>query len=303
MKLLRALTLPVAFAMVFCTSALSLPDSGFLLPDSVREMTLHYRSMKNLIILPVLINNLPVNLILDTGCRNLVLFGKKFEKLLKITPSHTVKFSGLGSGKPVYGSLSLGNKITIQQVLGENIPVVVVGERNVFRPYGNIDGVIGFDIFFKFEIEINSKDHVIKFRSAEECTPPHNFSNVPLRIMETRPVIDSRLFIESEGPLPYDLMIDTGSTMGLLIKTRDLKKFRNRKPSQTIGFGFNGPLKGYETTSGFVNLRGMQMSEVPTGVVECQVAEHASLGMSVLSEYVVVINYLKKYVCFKKVEV
>lgn len=303
MKLLRALSLPVIMITAFCTSALSLPESGFFLPDSVREMTLHYKSVKNLIILPVLINNLPVNLILDTGCRNLVLFGKRFEKLLAFTPGRTVQFSGLGAGKPVLGSLSINNRITIQQVLGKNIPVIVVGDRNVFKPYGNIDGVIGFDIFLKFEIEINSKDQVIKFRSAEFCAPPNAFTQVPLRIVGTRPVMESKVIIESEDPALYDLMIDTGSAMGLLVKTRDLERFRNRRSRQTIGFGFNGAMQGYETISECVDLNGMQMLSVPTGVVECSIADHASLGMSVLRNYVIVINYLKQYVCFKKNEV
>src|SRR5688500_86252 len=112
--------------LMLCRVAFSLPD-GFHLPDSIKEMTLRYRSVRNLIVLPVTINDsIRVNLILDTGCRNLVLFGKKFKKLMNLQPGRQIQFSGLGSGRPVAGSISLFNKIAIDQVLGERIAVVVV---------------------------------------------------------------------------------------------------------------------------------------------------------------------------------
>ena len=54
------------------------PDAGFFMPDELNEMTLHYKTYHNLILLPVTINDsVHVNLILDTGCRNLVLFGRR----------------------------------------------------------------------------------------------------------------------------------------------------------------------------------------------------------------------------------
>jgi hypothetical protein len=300
MKLLRLLCLIIPAITLLCTTALCLPDSGFFLPDSVKEMTLRYRSIKNLIILPVVINRIPVNLILDTGCRNLVLFGKKFEKLLDLNPGSKVKFSGLGSGAPLTGSLSINNRITIEQVLGERIPVVVVPDRKLFTEHRGIDGVIGYDIFFKFEIEINTREGLITFRAAEHSSPPYAFSRVPLRIVETRPVMDSNVLIRSENKTDYEIMIDTGSTLGLLVKTADLENFKNRNFTQTIGYGFNGPVRGYQTISEHLLLEGLTMTDVPTGVIECAGANYASIGMEVLKDYIVVINYLKMYVCFKK---
>jgi hypothetical protein len=300
MKLIRILTLITLAVIVFCTSTFCSPDSGFFLPDSVREMTIRYRSVKNLIVLPVQINGIAVNLILDTGCRNLVLFGKKFEKLLKINPGSKVKFSGLGVGDPVTGSLSLGNRISIEQVLGEKIPVVVVGSKNLFSLYKDIDGVIGFDIFFKFEIELNPKEGLITFRTAEHCRAPIGFTKVPLRLVETHPVMDSKVLINSETARDYELMIDTGSTFGLLVKTTEMSRFERRNFSQTIGIGFNGPIKGYHTTADHLMLNGYMIKDVPTGVMESTVQNCASIGMELLKDYIVVINYFKLYACFKK---
>src|SRR5688572_24195031 len=87
--------LPIKFASRFlihllflatthCSMA-SAPKAGFSLPDNVQEVTFKFRKFKNLILLPVIINDtVVVNLILDTGCRNLLLFGGVFEKLFVV---------------------------------------------------------------------------------------------------------------------------------------------------------------------------------------------------------------------------
>lgn len=299
MKRLYTFLMSIVLLML-CRVAFSLPD-GFYLPDSIREMTLRYRSVQNLIVLPVTINDsITVNLILDTGCRNLVLFGKKFTKLLKFPNNHSVQFSGLGSGKPVNGNVSLYNKVAIQQVLGERIAVVVVPSKNLFRQYQDVDGVIGFELFLKFEIELNSAARTIKFRPAQRASAPDGFSIVPLRLVDLRPVMDSRIKLEEESLLHYELMIDTGSNLGLLFKTTEIGQFTTPSRRQLIGFGFNGAISGYQTSSESILLHGLAMYDVPTGIIESPWHNYASIGMEILKDYVVIINYYKLYAGFKK---
>ncbi|HEY0654050.1 MAG TPA: retropepsin-like aspartic protease [Chryseosolibacter sp.] len=299
----RLLTFSTALTLVvLCRAAIavSLPD-GFHLPDSIKEMTLRYRSVQNLIVLPVKINDsITVNLILDTGCRNLVLFGKKFKKLMKLEDGRPVQFSGLGSGKPVVGALSLYNRISIHQVLGERIPVVVVPSKNVLSHYKDVDGVIGFELFLKFEIELNPRAKTITFRPAEYSSVPEDFSSVPLRIVDLRPVMDSKVSMGADVALACDLMIDTGSNLGLLVKTTEMEKYTTGARKQVIGFGFNGEVMGYQTLSEKLSLDGLSLEDVPTGVIESPWHNYASIGMNVLKDYILIINYYKLYACFKK---
>jgi hypothetical protein len=304
MKSLYTVVLQVVLLIVFCNTALSSPRSGFYLPDSVEVMTLRYKAVKGLIVLPVIINDsIRLNLILDTGCRNLVLFGKRFQKLLKLNPSRQIQFSGLGSGKPVHGFLSLSNKISIEQVLGESIPVVVVPERNVLGVYDNVHGVIGYDIFLKFEIELNTRAQTITFRPAMRAMAPSGYVRVPLQIIDSRPVMSSQILVDSDKNRKYDLMIDTGSTLGLLLKTTNMKEdFTYRTSQHIIGLGFNGPIMGYKTVADRLQLDGMDMVDLPTGIIESPWHNYASIGMQVLKDYVLVLNYCKAYACFRKHE-
>jgi hypothetical protein len=276
------------------------PRAGFYLPDDVREATMRYKTFRNLILLPVIINDsIQVNLILDTGCRNLVLFGKRFQKLFAMEPGKKVQFSGLGDGDPVYGTLSLHNKVSISEVIGEHIPVVVVPSRNVFDKVYNVDGVIGYDIFIKFEVELNPLEKLITFRPAFTAFLPESYQEIPIRIEDSRPILQSRIVINDEV-LPCNLMIDTGSALGLLLKTTDLKRFEGKDLSTNLGFGFNGAINGYQTKASSLELEGFNMAMIPTGVIQSRWHNYASIGMGVLKGYSIVLNYCKEYVGFKK---
>ncbi len=279
-----------------------IPDAGFFMPDNLKEVTLHYKTYRNLIILPVTINDtIHVNLILDTGCRNLVLFGKRFQELFAIDSDKKVKFSGLGSGKPVFGSLSLNNKISIDKVSGMKIPIVVVPERNVFAGTFKIDGVIGYDIFIKFEVELNPKEKLITFRPAFSSTLASSYQHIPIRIEDSRPILQSRISIDKEVFI-YSLMIDTGSSLGLLLKTTDEKHFNDYTNNnlEVLGQGFNGMISGFKTKAKRLELDGFLLVSLPVGIIQSPWHNYASIGMDVLKGYSIVLNYCKEYIGFKK---
>ena len=277
------------------------PRAGFFLPDSVNEMTLTYRTVKGLIVLPVTINDtVSVNLILDTGCRNLILFGKRFGKLFPVHSPRPVEFSGLGAGVPVVGSLSLNNRVSIEQVLGERIPVVVVNDANLFAHHSNVDGVVGYEIFLKFEIELNAREKSITFRPALKTTVPCGYAKIPLMIVDARPVMESHLTLDGKNSRALELMIDTGSSLGLLLKTTNLASFDLHQNAHVLGLGLNGPIAGYSLSAKKLVLHDLEMERVPTGIVSSPWHNNASIGMMILKDYIVVVNYIRGYACFKR---
>ncbi|HTF31073.1 MAG TPA: aspartyl protease family protein [Flavitalea sp.] len=304
MKNLRLNFFLLFFLVLFYFSSFgAVPTAGFFLPDSVNEMTLKYRTAKGLIILPVTINDsVQVNLILDTGCRNLILFGKKFKNLFRMSSAKPIVFSGLGSGRPVTGKLSIGNKVSISEVLGEQIPVVVVETNNLFGNYHNVHGVIGYDIFLKFEIELNAVARTIVFRPALKSMPPRGYTQIPLDIVDARPIIQSQIHLDKYTLGNFDLMIDTGSYLGLLLKTTNISDFDHHRNEKILGIGFNGPVSGYQTISNKLIVAGLEIDSVPTGIVSSEWHNNASIGMQVLKDYIVILNYCKAYACFKRNE-
>lgn len=300
MKVRSAILISVMFGLSMSPVNASAPG-GFFLPDSITEMTLKYRVVKDLVVLPVTINDsIVVNLILDTGCRNLVLFGKKFKRKFGMSGDRPVTFSGLGKGEPVAGGLSIGNTVSIYAVLGRQIPVVIVNDNKLFSDYDNVDGVIGYEIFFKFEIELNARAKTVTFRPAAMAEAPAGFVSVPLRIVDSRPVLESMLTLDRGRTNSLELMVDTGSSLGLLVKTTNISGFRYQGKEEVIGIGLNGPVSGLQTTSRRLVLSGLAFEYVPTGIISSSWHNNASIGMKLLKDYVVVLNYCKGYAGFKR---
>jgi len=285
---------------VLCNKT-TLANVGFSMPDSVREVTFRYKTIHGLILLPVIINDtVKVNLVLDTGCRNLVLFGKRFNKFFEFQPGREIRFSGLGQGKPLVGSLSLNNKVSIRAVLGEHIPVVVVPRQNVFIDYDNVQGVIGYDIFIKFEVELNPAEQLITFRPAARAEIPEAYQRIPIRVVDSRPMIASRIFFPGQESQPCDMMIDTGSSLGLLLKTTDLSKYPSGYTKSVLGRGLNGNIEGIETYPDRLLVDAFEIATPRAGIVYSQWHDYASVGMEVIRNYSIVLNYCKSYVGFKK---
>jgi hypothetical protein len=300
MKSMRVVTGFIFCLLLIHSVVIASRPAGFSLPDSVQEMTLKYKVVRGLIVLPVTLNDsINVNLILDTGCRNLILFGKKFKRLFRINNGRPVEFSGLGSGRPLTGVLSLGNKASIHHVLGEQIPVVIVSDANLFDGYHQVHGVIGYDIFLKFEIELNTNEKKITFRPAMNSSVPHGYTKVPMQVVDARPIVTSEVYLGRRGSKELPLMIDTGSSLGLLLKTTNISEF-GRRSEKVLGIGFNGPVSGYQIVSEKVKLQGLELSNVATGIVSSNWHNNASIGMDVLKDYVVILNYSRSYACFRR---
>jgi hypothetical protein len=296
-----ALTLQLTFFVACQNSFGNGEKNGFFLPQNVQEVTFKFHRFRNLILLPVTINDsVHVNLILDTGCRNILLFGRRFEKLLMIQPGQQIRFSGLGDGNLLDGKLSLSNKVSIQAVLGENLPIIVVASKNLFSGHPTIHGIIGYDIFTKFEIEFNYCRRLITFRSAAIAEMSAEFTRIPLRIEDSRPFISSKIFFSRYEGQTLDLMLDTGSALGLLLKSDDAKNFPEGIPKTVLGQGLNGNVLGREKQAHKIILETFEIRPVfCSGVTSSNREEHGSVGMDIMKKYTIVLNYCKGYAGFK----
>lgn len=294
--------IPVLILLVADRTFASSPRAGFFLPDNVRQVTFRFNSYENLILLPVVINDsIAVNLILDTGCRNILLFGRRFEKLFKTEPYQKIRVGGLGEGRPLHGKVYLENKISMHDLLGENIPVVIVANQNLFAKNSNVHGIIGYDILIKFEVEFNFITRLITFRPAATAEISSEYNKIPLKIEDCRPLIVSTIFFNDRERHESDLMLDTGSALGLLLKTTDSKKFLNGVSNKILGYGLNGNVVGSEALTEKIILETFEIIRpMMAGITWSAYHNYGSVGMEIMKDYVVVLNYCKSYAGFKR---
>jgi hypothetical protein len=118
----------------------------------------HFYRKHKLIVVPATINDtLVVNLIVDPRCKSVVLFGKRFEKLLKTTRRASDAADAQNS------SLLLHNKIAIGPATTEDISIAIIPNMDPMNFFTSVHGIIGFDLFRNYDITMDKKKQIITF--------------------------------------------------------------------------------------------------------------------------------------------
>ncbi|NJM25807.1 MAG: hypothetical protein HC859_10285 [Bacteroidia bacterium] len=129
---------------------------------------------------------------------------------------------------------------------------------------------------------------------------PPGFTMIPMTVTDARPMINSTLTLGDSNNLTRTLMVDTGSTLGLLLKSTDIKSLALAGKNEPLGRGFNGYINGIVANSQRLLLETYEILNLPTGIVESEWHNHASVGMDVLKDYAFILNYVMGYACLKK---
>jgi hypothetical protein len=137
-------------------SIVSAQESASGEPDADINIV-HFYKKNKLIVVPAIINDtLKVNFIVDPRCKSVVLFGKRFEKLLR--PVH-----GGATGSSKNDHLLLNNKITIGPATTENIAIAIVPNMDPMNFFTSVHGIIGFNMFGNYDISMDKKKQIITF--------------------------------------------------------------------------------------------------------------------------------------------
>ncbi|MCI0751003.1 MAG: hypothetical protein L0Y35_04140 [Flammeovirgaceae bacterium] len=102
------------------------------------------------------------------------------------------------------------------------------------------------------------------------------------------------------GDQKFDLVIDTGSSLELLLKYTDERKI-NSFNIQNLGFGLNGSINGVKMNTEEVTINNLVLQNVDTGIMLSEWHTYGSLGMSLWKDYIVVFNYYKNRMQLKRI--
>jgi len=274
-----------------------LNDKRFTIEDGTCEVTFIYRKFNELIVLSAQLNNsVSVNLILDTGFRNTILFGKKFQREVNSFTSKTISFSGLGNGSSLIGKISLDNELKFNGLKGSGVVIIVVPSRQFVNEMPGIDGVIGYDLLRWFEIEVNPKMSTVTFRHPEGNSIPDGFTKLDLNKEEVLPIVSGQIQAAPHTSNVLPLLIDTGSQLGVLLKSQQIDSSECEVMARGLcGFIMGAEASGERFWIGQVHMAsGFLFSVIPTDKEEM-----LSIGMDFLKDYVFIINSVEQYFAFK----
>ena len=254
MRALRVITaICISLIPFYCTGQLQV---GFSFERGVRRMEIPFKRYNNLVVIPVTINNLiTLNFILDTGVQNTILTNKLYGDILGLEYDREVVILGPGENDSIRVLVVDNIDMSIAKIKGKNTPLVVL--ENDFLKLGNnlgadVHGIIGYDLFKQFVIEVHFNDNRIIFHDPERFKKrkyykrKKYFKKIPISIERTKPYVNARIVQQNGTKENVKLMVDTGASHAVLLNPASNERINvpEERLRSVLGRGLNGCLAG-----------------------------------------------------------
>lgn len=310
----KKLILPVllVFFSFFYLSA----QSGFRLISDKDYHTVRFRLISNLIVLPVEINGVELSFILDTGVNRPILFDLTSADSLKLENTETIYIRGLGEGEAIKAYRTRGNVMKVRGgVVNENEDLYLILDQYInFAPRLGIPihGIIGFELFRDFVVEINYSRKRIRFyrpgtykhKKCRRC------ETLPLDIIHNKPYLKADVDLNGRKGVGVKLLIDSGSSDALWIFEKENEGLITPKKhfEDFLGRGLSGSIYGDRARVEKLKIGKFELPEAKVAFPDSISIQHlqnlnerdGSLGAEVLRRFNVTFDYHGKKITLRK---
>ena len=276
---------------------------------------IHFRFVNNLIVIPVTINDVPLSFLLDTGVSKPIIFNFfNLKEELSIHETELIFIQGLGNDKPIEALRSSNNTVIIGEAVNLNQDLFAIIDASInFAPSLGIPihGIIGYDIFKDFVVEINYSRKFIKLYNPllYNSKLSKKWRTLDLIFYSKKPIIEASVTVHNKK-VPVNLLIDTGGSDALWL-------FEDSNPSLKIpsatfedflGKGLSGSIFGKRAVLESFRLKDFELNSVNVAFpdsssiqkTKINVFRNGSLLGDVLHRFNWVFNYKSKWVAFRK---
>jgi len=295
-------------------SIISFGQSRFNLPR-VKSDKVKFQLIDNLIIVPVTVNGVELSFLLDSGVSKPILFNITNIDTLQVNNVETVYLRGLGGGEPIEALKSQNNLLKIGDAININQDIFVVFDNSInFTPRLGIavHGIIGYDLYRDFIIEINYSKKYLRLHKPElykykDCKNCESFN---LSFFNNKPYINAMVKIDSEN-LPVKLLIDTGSSDALWLFEEDslgIKPLNNKYFKDFLGKGLSGSVYGNRSKVKSFSLKSFKLKNVNVAFPDSTSISYArkhedrngSISGELLKRFNIIMDYKNAKITLKK---
>jgi hypothetical protein len=306
------LFLSLSLIMVFSDSSAQL---GFEFENKKQKRVyVPFEMYNNLIVVPVSLNNrAPLKFIMDTGIRTTILTEKMLASLFDITLNRQISLKGPGEQQVIAAHVSNNVNIKLPGIVGKNQSILVLEEDFLqLRHHLGIDvqGIIGYELFSRFVVEIDYRNHMIIFHQSKDFRPRRSFTRFPISVEDTKPYLQTTIVLSNGKEIESKLMVDTGASHALLLEEDEEKNITVPEHSieASIGRGLGGPIMGQLGRIESISIGEFQLNDViasfphPGKYVDpiFYFDRHGTLGGELLSRFRVIFDYSTESLYLRK---
>lgn len=238
------------FFLFFCTFPI-LGQDGFQFANNADKVVVPFKFINNLIFIPIKVNGIELNFLLDTGVEETILFSLDDKKEMTFLDVEKISLRGLGGDDSIEGLKSNNNTLSIGNVVSKNQLLYIVLDQgfNLSSHVGiPVNGIIGYNFFKSNLIEINYdkkkviiyKDTTINRKKIEK-----KYTEVAITIERSKPYVWSSAVINNLK-IPTKLLVDIGNSDAIWLFPNSSKSILipSKNFEDYLGKGFSGDVEG-----------------------------------------------------------
>jgi hypothetical protein len=290
-------------------------QDGFVFDAGVDKVVIPFQFINNLVFIPVKINGIELNLLVDSGVEETILFGLDDKKEVNFFNVEKITLKGLGNNEPTDGLKSTNNVLSIKGIQSTNhvLYVVLDQEFNISSHVGiPVNGIIGYDFFKNNLVEINySRKKIIVYKDLPKFRKKFEkkFERLPIIVESSKPYIETIIF-QDKLKIPSKLLIDTGNSDAIWIFGEDTKdmKVPEKNFDDYLGKGLSGDILGKRAMISTFKIRDFEFKKPIVAFPDSSFVKEfkiifgrmGSIGGEIMKRFNVVFDYNNSTIFLKK---
>ncbi len=283
------------------------------LPQGQKYQKIKFQLINNLIIVPVEVNGSKLSFVLDSGVNKPILFNLTDQDSLQINNVSEITIRGLGEGEPIKALSSDGNTFRLKNIGNKDQLLYVIMDRslNFSTSLGiPVHGIIGYDLFRDFVVDINYTKRIIKFYDPDTYVykSDKKRETLPLSIVKRKAYVDANVFIDDVDNLPVRLLVDTGSSDAIWLFEDDHIGIPDQNYEDFLGKGLSGDIFGRRTKVNSIKLGSFALRDAKAafpdkesfGSVKNLGNRNGSVGGEVLKRFNIIFDYHNQKITLRK---
>ncbi|PWA05931.1 aspartyl protease family protein [Flavobacterium psychrotolerans] len=242
------------FFIVFTFWQFAFSQQGFQLDTNKKKIQIPFQLINNLIFIPINVNGVELNFLLDTGVEETILLSLDDKEGLNLNNVEKIKLRGLGNEESVEGLKSKNNILSSNGFTDRHHDLYIVLDQSFnFSTHIGIpvNGIIGYSFFKNNLIEIDyDRKKIIIYNENDKILKKINkkYVQIPISIERNKPYTQALVTI-AEKEISAKLLLDLGNSDALWLfqDTNAAFQIPEKSFDDFLGKGFSGDVLGKRT--------------------------------------------------------
>ena len=302
----------LSFLLVCCFSFSGLAQT-YKLPAGKKFHKVKFQLINNLIVIPIEVNGSELSFVLDSGVGTPILFNLADQDSIQLNNVTEITINGLGEGDPINALKSTGNFVQLGNAknTSQNIYVVMDAGINFSPSLGiPVHGIIGYDLFRDFVVDINYINKTIKFYDPNlyKYRTSKNTRVVDMSIIRRKAYLDAFVMINKTDEIPVKMLLDTGSSDAVWLFEDERIQLPEKHYEDFLGQGLAGNIYGKRTKINHLKIADFILSDAKAAFPDMETfttitdfgGRNGSLGGEVIKRFNIAFDYTNKKLILTK---